>query len=100
MREQIGTVFITATTPPHPPWGSVSTVEGRTADLTTAKIMIGIVRRWAATDRTDPICRQIKEHIVIPLTQPRWLRVVKMSYVKLRTLFNVARTRFNAARRS
>lgn len=100
MREQIGTVFITATTPPHPPWGSVSTVEGRTADLTTAKIMIGIVRRWAATDRTDPIRRQIKEHIVIPLTQPRWLRVVKMSYVKLRTLFNAARTRFNAARKS
>jgi hypothetical protein len=55
-------------------------------DPTTAKIMISVVRRWAAADRSDPVRQEIKEDIVIPLTRPWWLRLLKIIYVHVRTL--------------
>lgn len=53
---------------------------------TPAMIMIEVVRRWAAVDRKNPARRQIKEAIVIPLTRPWWLRLLKILYIHLRTL--------------
>lgn len=54
------------------------------------KIMINMVREWAAADPTDPARKKIKEDIGIPLTRPWWLRLLKTAYVTLRTLANTA----------
>jgi hypothetical protein len=56
---------------------------------TSAQIMVGVVRRWALTDRAR---RQIKEDIVIPLLHP-WLRFLMTLYVGVRTLVEAERRR-------
>ena len=54
-------------------------------DQANAKLMIDVAQRWAATDPTDIIRAGIKDQIVIPLTYPWWLRLLKVIYAKLRT---------------
>ncbi len=48
-----------------------------------AEIMINLARAWAAGS-TDPVRREIKEAVVIPLTTPWPLRLLKVSYVRVR----------------
>jgi hypothetical protein len=92
LREEIARALVEAATPPDTVPGSVRETGPAEPGLTTAQIMIGMVRRWATTDPPDPIRRKIREHIVIPLTQPSWLRLLKVLYIKLRTLVDTART--------
>ena len=54
-------------------------------DLANAKLMIDVAQRWAATDPADIIRTRIKDQIVIPLTYPQWLRLLKAIYANLRT---------------
>jgi len=54
------------------------------SSVTSATIMIGMVRRWAATDQKDSARQAIRESIVLPLTNPGWLRMLKYLYVNLR----------------
>jgi hypothetical protein len=46
--------------------------------------MISVVRRWATTDSTDIIRTGINDDIVIPLTYPWQLRLMRVIYAKLR----------------
>jgi hypothetical protein len=86
MRERIIRFFIEAATPSLDiPPRITHGVAPAAPDLTPAKIMIDLARRWAAANRTDPIRREIKEAIVIPLTKPWWLRLLKLLYVHMRT---------------
>jgi hypothetical protein len=89
VRARISAVLITAATPPLMPSGSVTGIVSARPRLATAKVMIDIVQRWAAVDPTDTIRREIKNHIIIPLTYPWWLRLLKVLYAKLRALGHV-----------
>lgn len=60
----------------------------------TTRIMIGLVRRWATEDPTDAVRKRIKEAIVIPLTRPWWLSLLKTLYVHVRALVKAARQRY------
>jgi len=94
MRERIIAVFIQAATPPV--WrlssGGSRQTESATPRLSAAQIMIGMVQRWANLDPTNLTRQEIKEDIVIPLTGPRWLQLLKEFYVYLRNLVRQART--------
>lgn len=88
-RDGIVRLFVAAAWPSSTPAmlsASASPYEPAPEGPTTAEVMIGLVRRWAAVDRTDPVRRQVKEAIVIPLTRPWWLRLVKLAYVHARIL--------------
>jgi len=94
LRERIIEVFIQAATsslavPPN----SSRQAGSVTPHPTAAEIMIGMVQRWASQDPTNFTRQEIKEDIVIPLTQPRWLQLLKELYIYLRTLVRQARTR-------
>lgn len=52
----------------------------------SAEFVIGIVRRWAAVGPADAIRTQLKDEIVIPLTRPLWLRLLRIISAKLRAL--------------
>jgi hypothetical protein len=95
VRDEIVRLFIEAAKPTASATPALSTARyaARPAwhDPTTAKIMISIAENWAAVDRANPVRREIKEGIVIPLTRPWWLRLVKLVYVYLRTLFKLDR---------
>lgn len=86
VRARISAVFITASTPPLTRSGSGGGIVSATPRTTTAKVMIDVVQRWAAADPTDTIRTGIMEHIVISLTHPWWLRLLKILHAKLRTL--------------
>ena len=92
LREQISSVLVIAAGPGVRP-GSPHSVGSTRRSPTAAEIMIGMVRRWATVDHADPVRRTIKEDIVIPLTQPAWLRLLKVLYVGLRTKIYAALTR-------
>lgn len=89
VRARISAVFVTAATSPRMPSGSVSGIVSARPSPATAKVMIDIVQRWATADPTDAIRTEIKEHIVIPLTYPWWLRLLNVLHAKLRTLGHV-----------
>jgi hypothetical protein len=90
LRERISSAFIKAAIPPRIlPGGGRETGPPMP---TTAEAMIGMVRRWAATDHKDPVRREIKDSIVIPLTRLWWIRLLKRMHIRLRTLVNKART--------
>jgi hypothetical protein len=91
VRQRIIWIFIKAATPSGVPSGAAYGMGPAMPGPTAAKIMIGMVRRWAAEDHTDPVRKKIKEDIVIPLTRPWWLRLLKILYVHLRTLAKAAR---------
>jgi hypothetical protein len=91
VRQRIIWIFIKAATPSGVPSGAAYGMGPAMPGPTAAKIMIGMVRRWAAEDHTDPVRKKIKEDIVIPLTRPWWLRLLKILYVHLRTLVKAAR---------
>jgi hypothetical protein len=93
LREQICSVFVMAATGPGIRSDGVHNVGSTTLGATAATIMIGMVRRWAAMDHADPVRRKIKEDIVIPLTQPGWLRLLKVLYVGLRAKIHAVLTR-------
>jgi hypothetical protein len=83
-------VFVETTRPSGVPPDAAYGREPPKRDPTAAKIMIGVVRRWATMDRTDPVRKEIREDIVLPLTRPWWLRLLKILYVHLRTLIKAA----------
>src|SRR5690606_21205396 len=74
LRSQVVAIFIAAVTAPA--------IDLRpdpiTAERIAAQTMIDIVRRWAMADPTDPSRRGIAEDIVIPLTHPWWLRLLRI----------------------
>jgi hypothetical protein len=86
---QIEGSFVEAARPPRMRSSDRYGIDPR-RDPTTAKIMIGMVRRWAVT---DPARRQIKEDIVIPLLHPWLLRLLMLLYVQVRTLLETERRR-------
>lgn len=81
LRSQVVAIFIAAVTAPA--------IDLRpdpiTAERIAAQTMIDIVRRWAMADPTDPSRRGIAEDIVIPLTHPWWLRLLRIMRARLRT---------------
>jgi len=90
VRTRIIAVLIAAASPPMP---SAARDRSRSAKPETAEFMIGVVRRWAATDSTDIIRTGINDDIVIPLTNPWWLRLVRVMHAKLRMRALTSRTR-------
>lgn len=85
MRALISAVLITAATSPVPS-GSVSRMVPARPKPGIADFVIDVVQRWAAVDPNDIIRAEIKEHIVIPLTYPWWLRLLKILRTRQRTL--------------
>jgi hypothetical protein len=70
VRQRIAWIFVraakTSGVSSSPAYGRAPAI--RSPD--TTRIMIELVRRWAAEDSTDAVRRRIKEAIVIPLTRP------------------------------
>lgn len=83
---RISTAFVDAATAREAPFGHTDLFGPIGTGAIAAELMIDLVRRWAAADPTNPLRRRIKEGIVIPLTSPRWLRLLKILYVRVRTL--------------
>jgi DNA polymerase III delta prime subunit len=90
VRHGIVRVFVEAAKPSSVPTLRYGATPAK-YEPTAEKIMIGVVRYWAAADRMDPIRKAIKEGIVIPLTRSWWLRLLKIIYVWLRTLIETTR---------
>lgn len=66
--------------------------EGEPLPPTRAQIMIDIVQHWAAAAVPGhSVRRDIKDDIVIPLTQPGWRRLLKRLYRRLRQAVREAR---------
>jgi hypothetical protein len=86
LRGGITAAFVDAARPAGASFGGATVFGPVGAGTLAAEVMIELVRRWTATDPGNPVCRRIKEDIVIPLTTPWWLRLLKMMYVWLRTL--------------
>lgn len=55
-----------------------------------ARLLSDMARRWAAVEAANPVRRQIKEDIVVPLTSPWPLRQLKRLYIRARTLITIA----------
>ena len=93
LRDHICSAFVRAGGPPQslaPGPGP----EGEPLPPTRAQIMIGIVQTWAAAVApADPGRRDIRDGIVIPLTQPGWRRLLKRLYRRLRRAVREARAR-------
>ncbi|HET9319317.1 MAG TPA: hypothetical protein VFO27_06065, partial [Bryobacteraceae bacterium] len=85
-RTRVSAVFITASTPPITRSGSRNGIVSARPRTATAKVMIGVVQRWAVADPTDAIRTRMMEDIVIPLTRPWWQRLLRILQAKLRTL--------------
>jgi hypothetical protein len=83
VRARISAVLISAATPPVS-FDKASRGVLPKPNPAIAKLVIDIVRRWAASDTTDFIRAEIKEQIVTPLTYPWWLRLLKVIYAVLR----------------
>lgn len=86
LRGRITAAFVDAARPREASSGGATVFGPVGAGTLAADVMIELVRRWAAADPGNPVRRKIKEDIVIPLTTPWWLRLLKMMYVWLRTL--------------
>ena len=84
LRTRIGAAFVAAAAPPMS-LDRASWIAPAKPDQANAKLMIDVAQRWAATDPADIIRAGIKDQIVIPLTYPWWLRLLKAIYAKLRT---------------
>jgi len=88
LRAGIASSFVEAARPvpgwPRDRYG----IEPVRRDPTTAKVMIGMVRRWATTDLDR---RRLKDDIVIPLTYPWWLRLLTILYVHVRAFWEMER---------
>jgi hypothetical protein len=91
VRAWIVEVFVEAAQPSTTRPGTTYRTGPVESGLITAEVMIDVVRLWAALDRTDPIRKQVKEAIILPLTRPWWVRLLKVGYVRLRTLIQLAR---------
>lgn len=85
LRGRITAAFVDAATPRESPFGHADVLGPVGTGPIAAKFMIELVRRWAAADPKNPVRRKIKEDIVIPLTSPWWLRLLKILYVWVRT---------------
>lgn len=85
LREQVSSLFVVAARGPGVLLGGPRSAGAAIPPPTRAALMIETARRWAAIDHKDPVRRQIKEAIVIPLTEPWWLRVLKATYVRVRS---------------
>jgi hypothetical protein len=90
LRRPITDTFVAAALPLAVRYG-LPTPFGAVSGPAPAKIMMWLVRRWAAAAPRDRIRRDIKDDIVIPLTRPWWLRLLKGLYALLRTSFAAAR---------
>jgi hypothetical protein len=84
MRARISAALVAAATPPVS-FDRAAWTAPEKANQANAKLMIDVAQRWAATDPIDIIRTEIKDQIVIPLTHPWWLRMLKVVYAKLRT---------------
>lgn len=93
LRARITGGFVNAAMPAAVPLGYANALGPVGTGPIAAKTMIDVVRRWAAADRANPIRRKIKEDIVIPLTSPWWLRLLKIFYVWVRTLVSAVGNR-------
>ena len=94
MRTRIVRIFVEAAGPAPVAgvaYGTVAYDAGR-PEPSAAKVMVDVVRPWAAVDRTDPARRDIKEAIVVPLIRPWGFRLLVVLYIRLRTLLQPART--------
>ena len=81
LRGHLIQTFIEAARPPAVTTSTGPAVTGHVA----ARMMMNMARGWAAADPADPARREIKEAIVIPLTRPWYLKLLKVLYVWLRT---------------
>jgi hypothetical protein len=86
LRGRITSAFVDAARPREATFGGTAVLDPVGAGTTAAEFMIELVRHWAATDPRNPVRKKIKEDIVIPLTTPWWLRLLKMMYAWVRTL--------------
>lgn len=84
VRPGIVQVFVTAATSSITAAVRYGTTQAR-RDPTTAELMIDMVLSWAEVDRADRVRQAINEGIVIPLTRPWWLRLVRLVLMRLRT---------------
>jgi hypothetical protein len=84
IRQRICAVFIAAATPPLIPSSKVNGLTPPQFDSNAARFMIDVVQRWAALDPDDTGRGEIEEYIVIPLTRPWWLRLIKTLYMGVR----------------
>jgi hypothetical protein len=94
VRQQILWTFVGAASPSGAEVGPAYGLRTARQGPTRAKIMIDVARQWAMDDRADPIRKEIKEDIVIPLTSPLWLKLLKILYIRLRTLLKTVRERY------
>jgi hypothetical protein len=83
VRARIIAVLIAAASPPMP-FRRARWIASAKPDTANAEFMISVVRRWATTDSTDIIRTGINDDIVIPLTYPWQLRLMRVIYAKLR----------------
>jgi DNA polymerase III delta prime subunit len=91
LRGRIVSAFVDAAMPRAVPLGYPNGLGPVDTGPIAAKTMIHVARRWAAADPTNTVRRKIKEDIVIPLTSPWWLRLLKFLYVWVRTLITTIR---------
>lgn len=84
IRERIPSLLIEAARSSKATQSLTRSTASRVPDRVKAEVVTDLVRRWAAEDRTDRVRREIKEAIVIPLTHPSWLRLLKIIYVHTR----------------
>jgi hypothetical protein len=81
-RGQIIAIIVAAAGPPVP-FESVRRFGFAKPNPASAKLVIGIAHRWAATSPADTIRARLRDEIVIPLTYPLWRRLVRALYAKL-----------------
>jgi hypothetical protein len=78
VRNRISAVFVTSAVSPLMPSDNVSRIVPTRPSPATAEILIDVVQHWAVAGPADTIRGEIKDDIVIPLTRPWWLRLLKV----------------------
>lgn len=85
VREQVCALFVAAAYPAEAAPSPVT-------DGAAAQAVIDIVQRWSAADHTDMIRTDVEQRIVIPLTSPWWLRLLRILALSFR-MYRQARIR-------